>query len=118
MCDAFKSKGLEFIQQRNRAKLLKSLSKEDYRAVFLEYGEPDFDELVRFSQEAKSLRSNLSLTVLWPGPLPLFPPEVDLEGVDLILSLDQDLEHLKERVAREIKFELTPDVEGRGQKGC
>lgn len=116
LCRDLEALGLSFITFKNFQKLKKATLKREIKRVILEFSGENFQELADWSLELKTQTPQMSLIVILPGNMPLFPPSLDLNAIDLILSLEQDYNQLKERTAKEWGLSVVPKVEGRAKK--
>lgn len=116
LVSSFESQDCGLQDFKSFPKLLKSLQKKPADAVFLEFSGGDYNELVLWSKEIKTENPKTKLVVALPGSMPLFPPELDLNAIDLIISLDQRLETLRERLLQQWGFKPSRQLEGRAQK--
>ena len=88
---AFETEGCLMQKVKSISKISKALQKRSVDAIFLDFQGNNYLDLVTWSKEIKTHSPNSSLVVALPGSMPLFPPELDLNSVDLIVSLDQIL---------------------------
>lgn len=116
LVNSFESLECELQNVKAFPKLLKSLQKKSVDAVFLEFSGKDYNELVIWSKEIKTESPKTKLVVALPGSMPLFPPQLDLNAIDLIISLDQGYETLRERLLQQWGFRRARQLEGRAQK--
>jgi len=116
LCRELEPLGLNFLPFKNLQKLKKAQAKREIKRMLVEFEGENYQELVDWVLEMRAQSPELSLIIILPGSMPLFPPSLDLNGIDLILSLEQDFEQLKERVTKEWDLHVTPKVEGRAKK--